>query len=75
MPVFFTTEVLHYKRLTREAKGTEQEKEVADVMRWSDLFAMSLYPYMSPEVPRPIPENFLDFAKRFDKGIAVTESR
>ena len=74
LPVFFTTEVLHYKRLTREAKGTEQEKEIADLMRWSDLFAMSLYPYMSAEVPRPVPANFLDFATRFDKGIAVSES-
>ena len=74
LPVFFTTEVLHYKRLTREAKGTEQEKEVAEVMRWSDLFAMSVYPYMSPEMPRPVPANFLDFATRFNKGIAVAES-
>lgn len=74
LPVFFTTEVLHYKRLTRDAKGTDQEKEVADLMRSSDLFAMSLYPYMSPEVPRIIPPTFLDFAKRFKKGIAVAES-
>ena len=74
LPVFFTTEVLHYKRLTRDAKGTNQEKEVADMMRYSDLFAMSLYPHMSPEVGRPLPGNFLDFARRFNKGIAVSES-
>jgi hypothetical protein len=74
LPVFFTTEVLHYKRLTREAKGTDQEKEVAEMMRYSDLFAMSFYPHMSAEVPRVIPQNFLDFAGRFKKGIAVAES-
>ncbi|HEY7218344.1 MAG TPA: glycosyl hydrolase 53 family protein [Candidatus Binatia bacterium] len=74
LPVFFTTDVLHYKRLTRDAKGTEQEKEVGDMMRYSDLFAMSLYPHMSAEVPRILPANFLDFAKRFKKGIAVSES-
>ncbi len=74
LPVFFTTEVLHYKRLTRDAKGTDQEKEVAEMMRYSDLFAMSLYPHMSAEVPRVIPQNFLDFAGRFKKGIAVAES-
>jgi hypothetical protein len=74
LPVFFTTEVLHYKRLTRDAKGIDQEKEVADLMRYSDLFAMSLYPHMSPEVPRIIPADFLDFATRFKKGIAVSES-
>jgi hypothetical protein len=74
LPVFFTTEVLHYKRLARDAKQSEQEKEVAELMRHSDLFAMSLYPYMSLETPRPLPENFLDFARRFKKPIAVSES-
>jgi hypothetical protein len=74
LPVFFTTEVLHYKRLTRDAKGTNQEKEVADMMRYSDLFAMSFYPHTSPEALRPVPGNFLDFATRFKKGIAVAES-
>jgi hypothetical protein len=74
LPVFFTTEVLHYKRLTRDAKGTQQEKEVAELMRHSDLFAMSFYPHMSREVPRTLSANFLEFAKRFKKGIAVAES-
>lgn len=74
LPVFFTTDVVHYRRLAREAKGTEQEKEVAELMRSSDVFAMSVYPYMSPEVPRPVPGNFLDFARRFNKPIAVSES-
>jgi glycosyl hydrolase family 53 len=74
LPVFFSTDVLHYKRLARDAKASDQEKEVADLMRYSDFFAMSLYPYMSPEVPRILPQNFLDFAKRFKKAIAVTES-
>jgi len=74
LPVFFTTEVLHYRRLTRDAKGTHQEKEVAELMRYSDLFAISLYPHMSPEVPQVIPADFLDFAKRFKKRIAVSES-
>jgi hypothetical protein len=74
LPVFFTTEVLHYKRLTRDAKGSEQEKEVAEMMRHSDMFAMSLYPHMSPETPRPLPASFLNFASGFKKGIVVAES-
>jgi arabinogalactan endo-1,4-beta-galactosidase len=74
LPVFFTTDVLHYKQLARDAKGTPQEKEVGDLMRYSDLFAMSLYPHMSAEVLRPVPAGFLDFARRFKKGIAVAES-
>jgi Glycosyl hydrolase family 53 len=74
LPVFFTTEVLHYKRLTKESRGTDQEREVADLMKRSDLFAMSVYPHMSAELPRPIPGNFFDFANRFKKPIAVAES-
>ena len=74
LPVFFTTEVLHYKRLARDAKGSEQEKEVADLMRFSDLFVMSVYPHMSLEIPRPVPQTFLDFATRFKKPVAVSES-
>ncbi|MSP39744.1 MAG: hypothetical protein EXR70_14750 [Deltaproteobacteria bacterium] len=74
LPVFFTTEVLHYKRLARDAKGSEQEKEVAEMMRHSDLFAMSLYPHMSPEVPRPLPPSFFNFATQFKKSIVVAES-
>jgi Glycosyl hydrolase family 53 len=74
LPVFFTTEVLHYKKLTKEAKGTEQEREVADLMKQSDLFAMSVYPHMSTEVPHPLPANFFNFATRFKKPIAVAES-
>ncbi|MDP9130802.1 MAG: hypothetical protein M3N35_10480, partial [Candidatus Binatota bacterium] len=36
LPVFFTTDVLHYKRLARDARGTQQEKEVMELMRFSD---------------------------------------
>lgn len=74
LPVFFTTDVLHYKRLVRDAKGSQQEKEVMDLMRYSDLFAMSVYPHMSLEVGRPVPANFLDFATRFKRPVAVAES-
>jgi Glycosyl hydrolase family 53 len=74
LQIFFTTEVLHYKRLTKEAKGTDQEREVADLMKQSDLFAMSVYPHMTAELPRPVPANFFDFAARFKKPIAVSES-
>lgn len=74
LPVFFTTEVLHYKRLARDSKGSPQEKEVGEMMRYSDMFAMSLYPHMSPEVPHPLPSSFLEFATRFKKTIVVAES-
>jgi Glycosyl hydrolase family 53 len=74
LPVFFTTEVLHYKKLATEAKGRDQEGEVADLMKQSDLFAMSVYPHMSYGIPRPVPADFLDFARTFKKPIAVAES-
>jgi hypothetical protein len=74
LPVFFTTEVLHYKKLASEAKDKDQEGEVADLMRHSDIFAMSVYPHMSYNVPRPIPAEILDFATRFKKPVAVAES-
>jgi hypothetical protein len=74
LPVFFTTEALHYKRLTNDSKGTDQEREVAELMKHSDLFAMSIYPHMSIELPRPVPGNFFDFATRFKKPTAVSES-
>lgn len=74
LSVFFTTEVLHYKKLATEAKDKDQEGEVADLMKHSDLFAMSVYPHMSYGVPRPIPADFLDFARTLHKPIAVAES-
>lgn len=72
--MFFTTDVLHYKNLASEAKGADQAGEVAELMKYSDIFAMSVYPHMSFDVPRPVPENFFDFALNFGKPIAVSES-
>ena len=43
-------------------------------MQYSDLFAMSIYPHMSYDVPRPVPTDFFDFARQFGKPIAVSES-
>jgi acetyl esterase/lipase len=74
LPVFFTTEVMHYQKFAKEARDTDQEKEVAELMKHSDVFAMSVYPHMSFDVPRPIPDNFFDFARKFDKPIAVSEA-
>jgi hypothetical protein len=74
LPVFFTTDVLHYKKLARDAKRADQEKEVAELMRYSDLFAMSVYPHMSVDVRGPLPANFFDFARHFNKPIGVSDS-
>jgi len=74
LPVCFTTEVMHYKKLASEAKKSDQEKEIADLMAHSDIFALSVYPHMSYDVPRPVPADFLDFATKLKKPIAVSES-
>jgi hypothetical protein len=74
LPVCFTTEVLHYKKLASDAKGSDQEAQVAELMKYSDVFAMSVYPHMSYDVPRPVPADFFDFARQFHKPIAVSES-
>jgi len=74
LPVFFTTEVMHYKKLATEARKTDQVKEVAEMMQHSDYFAMSFYPHMSYDVPKPLPANFFDFARDYKKPIAVSET-
>lgn len=74
LPVFFTTDILHYKKLARDAKGADQQKEVAELMGTSDIFAMSVYPHMGLDVPRPLPPDFFDFATRFKKPVAVSDS-
>jgi hypothetical protein len=74
LPVFFTTDVLHYKKLASEARNSDQEGEVAELMKYSDIFAMSIYPHMTYNLPRPIPADLLDFATKFQEPIAVAES-
>ncbi|AMV29496.1 Glycosyl hydrolase family 53 [Gemmata sp. SH-PL17] len=74
LPVFFTTEVNHYKKFASEAKTSNQEFEVAELMKHSDVFAMSTYPHMSFAIPRPVPADLFDFATKFKKPIVVSES-
>lgn len=47
---------------------------MAELMHQSDLFAMSIYPHMTYGIPSPIPADFLDFALKFGKPVAVAES-
>lgn len=74
LPVFFTTEVNHYLERAAEARGSGQAREVADLMRHSDLFAMSYYPHMSYDTVWPMPDDAFGFARRFGKPIAVSET-
>lgn len=74
LPVFFTVDVLHYLRLADKSSDKDQRGEVADLMKQSDVFAMSLYPHLHHAVPRPLPEDFLDFASSYRKPVAMAET-
>ncbi|WP_119628479.1 glycosyl hydrolase 53 family protein [Methylocaldum marinum] len=74
LPVFVSIEVLHLNGLADKSDKDTQYRLVKDLMTYSDLFGMSVYPYMSYQVPRPMPSGFLDFARQFGRPIAVAES-
>jgi hypothetical protein len=74
LPVFFTTEVNHYLQRAAEARGSPQQEEVAELMKYSDVFALSCYPHMSYDTPWPIPDDYLAFARDLGKPIAVSET-
>lgn len=74
LPIFFTTEVNHLLGRSQGANAPEQLREVTDLMRSSDWFAMSYYPHMTFATPWPIPADTFAFAKQFRKPIAVTET-
>jgi hypothetical protein len=74
LPVFFTTEVNHYLKRAAEARGAPQREEVAELMKYSDVFALSCYPHMSYDTPWPIPDDYLAFARDLGKPIAVSET-
>ncbi len=74
IPVFFTIEYNHYTGYTGAAKGTPQKNEVASLMQYSDMVAISSYPHMSYETPWPIRNDHFDFAKQFNKPIGIAET-
>jgi hypothetical protein len=74
LPVFFTTELNHYLKRAAEARGSPQREEVAELMKHSDVFALSCYPHMSYDTPWPIPDDYLAFARDLGKPIAVSET-
>lgn len=74
LPVFFTTEVNHYLGRSMGSNAVDQAKEVEELMKHSDWFAMSYYPHMTFDTKWPIPSDAFEFAKRFKKPIAMSET-
>jgi len=70
----FASDVLHYKRPVQDANGTEQEKAVMDSMRYSEPFAMIVFPHISLAVRQSMPSDFLDIATRVKQPVAAVES-
>ena len=79
LPVCFTIEALHLLGFATGSNATTQRTEVLDLLRHSDLVAISVYPHMSLGVPHPLPATFFDFAADLardagNKPIAISES-
>jgi hypothetical protein len=74
LPVFFTIEINHLLERAKEARGSGQKQEIAELMSYSDVFAMSCYPHMSYDTPWPIPEDYFRFSRDFGKPVAVSET-
>ena len=65
LPIFFTTDMGHYLNFAADSKGTDQRAQVALMMRYSDLFAMSFYPYGNIPFDDAVKPGFLDVALSF----------
>lgn len=74
LTVFTTVDVLHLRGYDPAADRVAQEREVRRLMAGSDLFAMSVYPFMSATAPAPVPARFFDFATRYGRPVAVSET-
>lgn len=79
LPVFFTIEALHLMGLSDGADSGRQKTEVLELLDASDMVALSVYPHMSYDVPRPLPADFFDFARELSqaaggKPLAIAES-
>ena len=77
LQVGFSIDALHYIGIDGN-NAAVQRAEVLDLAQDTDLIGISLYPHMSWAVPRPIPEDWMDFmaelAQATGKPVAVTES-
>lgn len=79
LPVCFTIEALHMLGLSDGADPVRQRAEVLDLMDANDFLAFSIYPHMTYQVPRPLPDDFFDFARDLSRDaggrpMAIAES-
>lgn len=79
-PSLYIFASLSLEHLEGRANGSEsalQKKEIRELLRYSDLVALSAYPYgwaYSGGALKPVPDTFWDSALQFDKPIAIAES-
>ncbi len=76
LPIFATYTLSHMNGLDGGDRDS-QRKEIAEILEYSDLIGLSVYPYgwfYPSGKADPIPDDLFDIALDFDKPIAVTES-
>ncbi len=78
LKVCFTIEALHYLGKHQGSNAAVQRREVLELLTYSDMAAFSVYPHMSWDVPRPLPDDFFRFARELaaaagGKPIAISE--
>lgn len=75
----FSIEALHFLGQAEGADAALQRREMIELLEFSDVAAFSIYPHMSWGIPRPLPEDFFDFARDLaeaagGKPIGISES-
>ncbi|HRK97929.1 MAG TPA: hypothetical protein PLE43_05545 [Alphaproteobacteria bacterium] len=74
LPVFATVQMEHFNGLNEDAKGKEdiQKREVGELMKYSDIAALSMYPYASEEIK--FNSHYLDGIRTYKKPMAISET-
>ena len=63
LKVCFTIEAIHYLGKHNGSDADAQRREVLELLKHSDMVVFSVYPHMSWDVPRPLPDDFFRFAR------------
>lgn len=74
LPVFVSIDTLHLLGQAGHADVGNQRAQVKELLKYSDIMALSVYPFMNPQAAKPCPDNFLDFATGYNKPLAIAES-
>jgi hypothetical protein len=74
LPVFASFNVLHWKGIADRSDAETHERAIAEIIPYTDAIGLSYYPFMSYNTPDPLPEDYLAFATKYGKPVAMTET-